>query len=43
MFGTDWPLANFDDYIAFTKLLIPEEYWNAVFYDNAVRIYDLHI
>ena len=43
MFGTDWPLANFDDYIAFTKLLIPEEYWNTVFYDNAVRIYHLHI
>ena len=43
MFGTDWPLANFDDYIAFTKLLIPEEHWNAVFYDNAVRIYHLHL
>ena len=43
MFGTDWPLANFDDYIAFTKLLIPEEYWNTVFYDNAVRIYHLHL
>ena len=43
MFGTDWPLANLDDYIAFTKLLIPEEHWDAVFYDNAVRIYNLHI
>ena len=43
MFGTDWPLANLDDYIAFTKLLIPEEHWDAVFYDNAVRIYNLHL
>ena len=34
MFGTDWPLANLGDYIAFTKELIPQEHWNAVFYDN---------
>ncbi|EFW29525.1 amidohydrolase family protein [Selenomonas artemidis] len=43
MFGTDWPLANLGDYIAFTKELIPQEHWNAVFYDNAVRIYGLHL
>ena len=43
MFGTDWPLANLGDYIAFTKELIPQEHWNAVFYDNAVRIYSLHL
>ena len=43
MFGTDWPLANFGDYVAFTKLLIPEEHWDAVFYENAVRIYHLHL
>ena len=43
MFGTDWPLANLGDYIAFTKLIIPEEHWDAVFYDNAVRIYHLHL
>ena len=43
MFGTDWPLANLGDYVAFTKELIPEEYWNAVFYENAVRIYGLHL
>ena len=43
MFGTDWPLANLSDYVAFTKLLIPEEHRTAVFYDNAVRIYGLHL
>lgn len=24
MFGTDWPLANYGDYIGFTKAVIPE-------------------
>ena len=41
MFGTDWPLANLGDYVAFTKLLIPEEHWEAVFFGNANRIYGL--
>ena len=27
MFGTDWPLANYEDYIEITKRLIPEKYW----------------
>lgn len=41
MFGTDWPLANLGDYIAFMKEIIPEEHWQEVFYENAVRIYHL--
>ena len=41
LFGTDWPLANLGDYIAFTKEIIPEEHWQEVFFDNAVRIYGL--
>lgn len=41
MFGTDWPLANLEDYIEFTKVIIPEEHWAKVFYDNALRIYQL--
>lgn len=41
MFGTDWPLANLEDYIEFTKYLIPEEHWEKVFYKNAKRIYHL--
>lgn len=41
MFGTDWPLANLEDYIGFTKMLIPEKYHEDVFRKNAVRIYGL--
>ncbi|MCI6100694.1 MAG: amidohydrolase [Selenomonas sp.] len=43
MFGTDWPLANLTDYITFTKDIIPEKHWDAVFYENAVRIYQLNV
>ena len=41
MFGTDWPLANLGDYVAFVKAFIPEQDWRAVFFDNANRIYQL--
>lgn len=41
MFGTDWPLANYGDYIEFTKAIIPEKHWDNVFYWNAKRIYSL--
>ena len=41
MFGTDWPLANLEDYITFTKDIIPEKHWDAVFFENAKRIYQL--
>ena len=41
MFGTDWPLANFADYITFVKDFIPETYWDDVFFNNANRIYQL--
>lgn len=43
MFGTDWPLANLGDYVAFVKAFIPERYWQAVFFDNANRIYKLGV
>ena len=39
LFGTDWPLANYEDYIEITKRLIPEKYWETVFYQAAERIY----
>lgn len=31
MFGTDWPLANYGDYIEVVKWLIPEEEWGRSF------------
>jgi len=41
MFGTDWPLANYSDYIEITKKLIPEKHWEEVFSGTARRIYSL--
>ncbi len=43
MFGTDWPLANYGDYIELTKWLIPEEQWEQVFYKTAETIYKLEL
>lgn len=43
LFGTDWPLANLGEYIDFVKRLVPEKYYEKVFYDNANRIYRLSI
>lgn len=43
MFGTDWPLANLGDYIAFTKEIIPQAHWEEVFFRNANRIYQLNL
>ena len=41
LFGTDWPIVNLAEYIGFVQRLIPEKYWNAVFFDIANRIYGL--
>lgn len=43
MFGTDWPLPNLAEYIAFTKAIIPQRYWENVFWKNAARIYRLDV
>ena len=43
MFGTDWPLANLEDYIEFTKIVIPQSEWDKVFFANANRIYSLNL
>lgn len=42
MFGTDWPLTRIAPYVEAFKEAIPEEHWNAVFHDNAVRIFKLN-
>lgn len=41
MFGTDWPLANLNDYIEFVKAFVPSEQWEQVFYKSAATIYRL--
>jgi hypothetical protein len=41
MFGTDWPLANYGDYIEMVKWLIPEKEWEQVFSLTAKEVYGL--
>lgn len=41
MFGTDWPLANYEESVDFVKWLVPEEYHESIFYGNAARIYKI--
>ncbi|MDR0469844.1 MAG: amidohydrolase [Peptococcaceae bacterium] len=41
MYGTDWPLSGMPEYIRLFKHIIPEEYQDIFFYENARRIYKL--
>lgn len=41
LFGTDWPIVNLGEYIAFIQALVPERYWEQVFFQNANRVYGL--
>ena len=43
MYGTDWPVVNIDSYLEFVKEVIPKEYHEKVFYENAKRVYGLKI
>lgn len=39
MYGSDWPLINIPTYIECIKRLIPEQYQEDVFYNNALRTF----
>jgi len=41
MFGTDWPLVRMEPYLRAFRKAIPREHWQAVFHDNAARVYGL--
>ena len=41
MYGTDWPLANIENYIEFISEMIPAKYHDMVFYKNAQQIYNV--
>lgn len=41
MFGTDWPLVSISAYLNAYKKAIPPQHWQAVFHDNAVRVFRL--
>ena len=43
MYGTDWPLVDMGEYLEFAMRLIPEEFHEKVFYENAKRIYRLPV
>lgn len=39
MFGSDWPLVDMASYVEVYRRAIPREHWQAVFHDNAVRVF----
>ena len=39
MYGSDWPLVNIPLYIRMIGYIIPEEHYEKVFYQNALRIF----
>jgi len=41
MFGTDWPLTGFREYIRLFEHIIPENHFEDFYYNNARRIYKL--
>lgn len=41
MFGTDWPIVNYAEYIGLMERILPEKHHEAVFFENANRIYGL--
>ena len=41
LFGSDWPLVDMASYVEAYKRAIPPEHWQAVFHDNAARVFRL--
>lgn len=41
MFGSDWPLVDIPSYLKAYQRANPREHWQAVFHDNAVRVFRL--
>jgi hypothetical protein len=41
MYGTDWPLVPMGPYFRAFKRAIPREHWQAVFHDNAARVFNV--
>jgi predicted TIM-barrel fold metal-dependent hydrolase len=41
MYGSDWPLAPMDKYIALIKKIVPKKEHNKVFYENAKKVFDI--
>lgn len=41
MFGSDWPLVDIAGYAEAYRRAIPREHWQAVFHDNAARVFGI--
>ncbi len=41
LYGSDWPLVRMGDYLEFVKAAVPEDAHNAVFRENAARLFRL--
>jgi len=41
LFGSDWPLVQLSTYIDWIKDLVPQQYHETVFYENAKKIYNI--
>ena len=41
LYGSDWPLTNIEGYISLMEHIIPERHLEAVYYENAQRVYGL--
>ena len=41
MFGSDWPLVQLQPYISYVKKLIPSQFHKQVFYENALKVFNL--
>lgn len=41
LYGSDWPIVSPEKYVSFIQRLVPPEHWDAVFRENAVRVYGL--
>lgn len=39
LFGTDWPLTDVPSYVAAFQKAVPKADWQAVFHDNAARVF----
>jgi predicted TIM-barrel fold metal-dependent hydrolase len=41
MYGTDWPLNRMKPYLEAYKRAVPKEHWQAVFHDNAAKLFKI--
>jgi predicted TIM-barrel fold metal-dependent hydrolase len=41
LFGTDWPLVQVKTYIEFIKKLVPEKYYEDIFYNNSNNLFKI--